>query len=355
MITADRILENVGVALVVCDEQMVVQHVNSACENLLGVSRRYLVRRPLTQTIVTEANLQAMVRRSLNNDSRYTLREIELMDPLDVEVDITITPMLVDGGQRFVTLELNRTDRINRLARENSNIEQQKTNRLIMRSLSHEIKNPLSGLRGAAQLLDAELSNQELKEFTGIIIKESDRLTNLVNRVMGSHRQYAQEPVNIHYVIEHVARLVAVSEGDDVTIKRDYDPSLPEFSGDVEQMIQAVLNVVKNAIEAQSGQGDITVGFRTRLERNFTIDKELHRNLIKLQIWDKGPGVPGSLKAILFNPMITGRAEGTGLGLAIAQEIIQRHNGLINLEKYNDHTCFAVYLPLQLPRRQERS
>ncbi len=354
MVSADSILENIGVALIVCDDQFVVQDVNAACEDLLGISRRSLLNKVLADILVTETNIQAIVKRALSNDSRYTLREILLSHPDGAEVDVTITPFRTRQGTACVTLEINRIDRISRLARESNNIEQQNTNRLMMRSMSHEIKNPLSGLRGAAQLLDAELSNPELKEFTSIIIKEADRLKNLVNRVMGSHRQYDKAPVNIHYVVEHIVRLIEASEGDKLLLHRDYDPSLPELSGDVEQLIQAILNVVKNAVEAQGGGEKIVIGFRTRLERSFTIGKELHRNLIKLQIWDEGQGVPEELQSIVFNPMITGRAEGTGLGLSITQEIIQRHNGLVNLETYKGRTCFAFYLPLQLNKSKEQ-
>jgi len=223
-----------------------------------------------------------------------------------------------------------RTDRTSRLAQETRNLEQQQSNRLMMRSMSHEIKNPLSGIRGAAQLLSSELANPELQEFTDVIIRESDRLTNLVSRVMGSHKQYESEPVNIHYVIEHVSKVIKASRPDTLLIEKDYDPSLPEIKGDSEQLIQAVMNIVKNAVEVQEGSATQLVGIRTRLERNFTIAKKLHRNLIKLQIWDDGKGVPENIKEFIFNPMI----------------IIQRHNGLIVLEDYKEQTCFSIYLPI---------
>ena len=343
----DNILENLGVAVIVCDEDFVVQYVNSACENLLATGRRKAINEEISSVLKTGAKLSAIMSRARANQSRYTIRDMDIMYSEQILVDTTITPF-IHAKQSMFLIELDRTDRLKRLMQETGSIEQQKTNRLMMRNMSHEIKNPLSGIRGSAQLLQSELDDLELKEFTRVIIKESDRLTNLVNRVMGSHQRYDLEPVNIHYIIEHVTKLAqASSEAENIKIARDYDPSLPEFLGDSEQLIQAVLNVVNNAIQVQFEYGDITIGFRTRLERMFTIDKTLHQQVIRLQVWDNGPGVPDKIKEFVFNPMITGRAEGTGLGLSITQEVIQRHGGLINLESYDNKTCFAIYLPFK--------
>jgi len=342
----DNIFENLSVAVIVCDRDFIVQHTNAACEDLLAISRRKVVGKEINQVLISDSKLSPIMKRAVTNQSRYTVRDMSLEMPEGVDVDTTITPFNY-AEETLILIEIDRTDRLKRLMQETSNIEQQKTNRLMMRSMSHEIKNPLSGIRGSAQLLELELDEQELKEFTRVIIKESDRLTNLVNRVMGSHKRYDEDPVNIHYVIEHVAKLVQGSGTGGIKIVRDYDPSLPEFLGDSEQLIQAVLNVVNNGIQAQSDNQIVTIGFRTRLERGFTIDKTLHRQVIRLQIWDDGPGVPEEIREFVFNPMITGRAEGTGLGLSITQEVIQRHGGLINLESYGDKTCFAIYLPLQ--------
>jgi len=349
----ESIFENLSIAVILCDQDFIVKQANSACEDLLAISRRKIVDTKISQVLESDAKLSAIMKRAVKNQSRYTIRDMALKKPEGVVVDTTITPFFHDE-KKMILVELDRTDRLKRLIQETGNIEQQKTNRLMMRSMSHEIKNPLSGIRGSAQLLESELDEQELKEFTRVIIKESDRLTNLVNRVMGSHKRYDEEPVNIHYVVEHVAKLVQGSEAGGIKMVRDYDPSLPEFLGDSEQLIQAVLNVVNNGIQAQSENEVITIGFRTRLERGFTIDKTLHRQVIRLQIWDDGPGVPEEIREFVFNPMITGRAEGTGLGLSITQEVIQRHGGLINLESYSDKTCFAIYLPLQQARPGEK-
>ena len=345
-----NISESLTTSVLVVDKNYKVLLVNTATENLLLLSRRSIINKHLNEVFVGQTEIIDMINSAQEFQSRYTLREIEFDGMQKFEADITATPIKehdVQGqAQESTILEISRTDRISRLARETRSIEQQQTNRLMMRSMSHEIKNPLSGIRGAAQLLSSELSDPELKEFTSIIIRESDRLTNLVNRVMGSHKQYASEPVNIHYVTEHVLKLSSASIPEGLKLIRDYDPSLPEILGDEEQLIQAVMNIVKNAIEAQINNLEAVIGIQTRLERNFTIGKKLHRNLIRLRIWDHGPGVPEEINTQIFNPMITGRAEGTGLGLSITQEIIQRHGGLVALERHQKNTCFSIYLPI---------
>lgn len=340
------ICENMSTAVLLADHENRVVNINTAMEDLFLIGRRSLIGKPIEYIFLDQEKVFDTIDRVKKNQSSYILREVKFEKPSPFEADITISSIDSDQGHLQVMLEIVRIDRISRLARETQNIEQQQTNRLIMRSLSHEIKNPLSGIRGAAQLLSSELEDPELREFTDVVIKESDRLTSLVNRVMGSHKQYAAEPVNIHYVIEHVVRLMSASTAGKLELFRDYDPGLPELVGDDGQLIQAVMNIIKNAVEAQNGMKVPFIGLRTCLERNYTIGKTLHRNLIKLQIWDHGEGVPDEIRTQIFNPLITGRAEGTGLGLAITQEIIQRHQGLVVLEEWGENTCFSVYLPI---------
>jgi len=341
----DKVIESLNTAIASCGEDMIVERVNAAFEDLFAVSRRRVIGSSVSEVVFADNKIVTIVRRAFNNQSRYSLREVELTRPHGLEVDVTITPYIA-GGKQKVLIELNRMDRLNRLIRESNGTDIQETNRLMMRSLSHEVKNPLAGIRGAAQLLETELETDQ-KEFTQVIIKETDRLTNLVSRVMGSHKRFDMEEVNIHYIVEHVSRLLgSAAEDGSLEIKKDYDPSLPEFMGDDEQMMQAVLNIANNAIESQASKRKATIGFRTRLERGFTIKKVFYRQVIKLQIWDEGPGVPEEIKDIVFNPMITGRPEGTGLGLSISQEVVQRHDGLITLEEYQGKTCFSIYLPL---------
>jgi two-component system nitrogen regulation sensor histidine kinase GlnL len=281
----------------------------------------------------------------MKGGGRITMREVELAVPdQTLMLDVTISPAMEDlADKASVVLELNRIDRVSRLAKETDQLDRQQTYRLMMRSLAHEIKNPLGGLRGAAQLLHREVG-VDGQEYTNIMIHEADRLTALVDRIMGSSKPIEQKDLNIHRVLEHVVHLVLAGAGDQLRVVRDYDPSLPGLKGDSEQLVQVVLNVVKNAVEVQNGSG--VVGLRTRIEYMFIIGKKTHRQVLCVQIWDHGPGVPEELKDRLFDPMITGRAEGTGLGLSIAQDIIHRHGGLIELGEYKGNTCFTFFLPI---------
>ena len=260
-------------------------------------------------------------------------------------LDVTISAAaegLLDGPA--IVMELNRIDRISRLAKETDQLDRQQTYRLMMRSLAHEIKNPLGALRGAAQLLHREIGGGDRQEYTTIMIHEVDRLTSLVDRIMGSINPIQQDDVNIHRILEHVARLILAGSGEQLRVVRDYDPSLPNLKGDSEQLVQVVLNIAINAVEAQDNVG--VVGLRTRIEHMYTIARRTHRQVLRVQVWDHGPGVPDDLRDRVFDPMITGRAEGTGLGLSIAQDIIHRHGGLIELGEYKGNTCFSLFLPI---------
>ncbi|MFL6653161.1 MAG: nitrogen regulation protein NR(II), partial [Sulfurifustis sp.] len=199
--------------------------------------------------------------------------------------------------------------------------------------------------RGAAQLLERELIPKGLKEYTRIIIHEADRLRNLVDRMIGPHQPLARQPVNIHSVLEHVRLLLLAEVPGGLSIERDYDPSMPEFVGDTEQMIQAVLNIVRNAVQALDGRGRIVL--RTRIERSFTIGPKRHRLVLRAEIEDNGPGIPADLLDHIFYPMVTGRTGGSGLGLSIAQDIVTKHGGLIECESRPGRTVFILYVPLE--------
>jgi len=242
-------------------------------------------------------------------------------------------------------LEFTQVDRFLRLAREETRLDSRAANREVLRGIAHEIKNPLGGLRGAAQLLDRELKERDTREYTRIIIHEADRLTNLVDRMMGSYRPLQPVPVNIHQVLEHVRKLVLVEGNDNIDFERDYDPSLPDVLGDHEQLIQAVLNIVRNAVEALSPDGG-TITLATRIERSVYLGQRRHRQVARIDLTDNGPGIPKHLQDKIFYPMVTGRAEGSGLGLSIAHDIIDRHNGLISVLSEPGHTCFTLQLPL---------
>jgi two-component system nitrogen regulation sensor histidine kinase GlnL len=216
----------------------------------------------------------------------------------------------------------------------------EQANRELIRNLAHEIKNPLGGLRGSAQLLERELERPELREYTQIIIKEADRLQTLMDRMLTPHRAPRIEPLGVHEVLERVRSLVKAEFG--VVIERDYDPSLPDLVGDREQLIQAVLNIARNSAQA----GSSSIVFRTRAIRQATIVRHRHRLALELQVIDDGPGVPEEIQDRIFNPLVSGREGGTGLGLSLAQTFVQYHQGVIEFESRPGRTIFRILLPL---------
>ena len=227
-----------------------------------------------------------------------------------------------------------------RHAREERLVIEQQSARELIRNLAHEIKNPLGGLRGSAQLLERELDRPELREYTQVIIKEADRLQRLMDRMLTPHRPPRVEPVGIHEVLERVRSLVKAEFG--LEIRRDYDPSLPEIVGDREQLIQAVLNIARNAAQARAAE----ITFRTRAVRQVTILRQRHKLALDLQVIDDGPGVPEEIQDRIFNPLVSGREGGTGLGLSLAQTFVQYHQGVIEFESRPGRTTFRILLPL---------
>ena len=340
------LIESLECAIIVVDRELRLELVNISAENLFCQSRRYLIGQPLNDLIKNEA-LDKCIQDCLKKNSQFTLREVAIqVNGSELLLDLTLSSVSnIKGVLPSILLELNVINRISRFMKEKNQLERQQAFRLMMRGLAHEIKNPLGGIRGAAQLLDRELNESSQHELTDILIKEADRLTRLVDRVMGSRDQLKPQFLNIHEVLEHVVHLVTVKTEKPISVERFYDPALPEIKVDKEQMIQAVLNIVGNAIEAQKGASKIKLGFVTQFERFITLNQEMHRQVLKIKIWVNGPGVPKELRNNLFDPLITGRPEGTGLGLSITQEIVQRHKGVVQLEDYHGKTCFSVYLP----------
>ena len=342
-----RILENLTTAVLTFDAELRLTGLNPAGEMLFEVSAKKIVGQKLTDLLPQSRRLAKTLRQTLESRHPFTVRGVRLRLPMErtITVDCIVTP-LVDGGQETALLvELTQVDRLMRLARDENILDRQAANRAVMRGLAHEIKNPLGGLRGAAQLLERELPNQSLKEYTRIIIHEADRLRNLVDRMMGPHQPLKKKPVNLHEILEHVRKLMLVEVPVGLTLERQYDPSLPEFEGDPEQLIQAVLNIVRNSAEAIQHQGVIRLS--TRIERSFTIGQKRHRLVLRADIGDNGPGIPEEIREHIFYPMVTAKPGGTGLGLSIAQDIVAKHGGLIECDSRPGLTVFSIYLPLE--------
>ena len=258
-------------------------------------------------------------------------------------VDCRVSPADLDNAVLLV--EITDITRRNQISRENALLIQHGAGRQMIRQLAHEIKNPLGGIRGAAQLLERQLEDPELREYTDVVISETDRLAALVDTLLGPGGPPKKEPVNVHELLEYVVRIMETEDQRQVSIHRDYDPGLPLIDLDRDQMIQALLNLVRNAAAALDGHGTITL--RSRAITNFTIGNIRHRVIATIEIEDDGPGIPANLQDSVFYPLVTSRPEGTGLGLPAAQELISRHGGLIEFESRPGKTIFFVRIPLQ--------
>ena len=264
-----------------------------------------------------------------------------------MHLNCTVTPLRPDmaTGARLL-LELQPIEHHLAATREERLIEQQQASRELIRNLAHEIKNPLGGIRGAAQLLEYELPNPALKEYTQVIIKEADRLQDLMQRLLRPHRPMLPATVNIHEILERVRSLLKAEFPGSLQIVRDYDTSLPELIGDREQLIQAVLNIARNAAQAMNGEGEIVL--RTRILRQVTLAKKRYKLAMELKVLDNGPGIPDDIRERMFYPLVSGREGGSGLGLTIAQNFVQHHHGTIDCSSRPGHTVFTLRLPIGL-------
>jgi len=341
------ILDRLNTAVLTCDEQNRVMTMNPAGEAMFGISARQAFERPLSALIPAESgSLLRPVDKARSTQQPVTAHDVCLNISPDrsVTVDCTATPLSILQGDR-VLVELIQVDGFLDMAMKRHREDQYDANRDVLRGLAHEIKNPLGGLRGAAQLLERELSDRENKEYTRIIIHEADRLRNLVDRMMGSFDPISHETVNIHEILTHVRKLILAEIQEGLTITQDYDPSLPELKGDRDQLIQAVLNITRNSVEAMRERGEII--FRTRIQRSVYTGQHWHRCVLKVEIEDNGPGIPDHMQERVFYPMVSGRADGSGLGLSIAQDIVSRHQGSIQLHSEPGRTRCVLLLPFQ--------
>ncbi len=316
---------------------------NAAAEGLLGVSLRQSIGRSIGEVVVPPDELVALCRRALDDGLTYGSRELEVrVGDREVIMDCRVSPL--DGPDRRLLLELFDTQRERQVRREAELLAQQRVSRRIIRQLAHEVKNPLGGLRGAAQLLERQLPAAELKAYTDVIIAEADRLAALVDGILKAGGQPKRETFNLHEITEHVGRLIETEKPDGVVLVRDYDPSLPLTIADRDQIIQAFLNLAKNAMQALGESGQLV--FRTRALSNYAVSGQQHRLVLSLEVEDDGPGVPEDLKETIFYPLVSGRDTGTGLGLTIAQDLVSRNGGLIEFSSRPGATIFQLRLPV---------
>ncbi|KRI00396.1 nitrogen regulation protein NR(II) [Curvibacter sp. PAE-UM] len=325
-----------------------VVYANAALEDALGMSRRSIEGSDLAEHYTEPAILAAALGGLRDNEFAALRYDAWLKrsgrDPLPVHVILTQTDQPGD-----ILIEMLPLEQQARQEREERLLDQAQANKELIRNLAHEIKNPLGGIRGAAQLLEMEIDSQ-LTEYTRVIIHEADRLQTLVDRLLAPHRRpHVVGDVNMHEVCERVRSLILAEFPKGLRVVRDYDTSIPEFRGDREQLIQAVLNIAHNACQALADRiaaGDARLTFRTRIARQITFGKQRYKLALELHVIDNGPGVPDSIKDRIFFPLVSGREGGSGLGLTLAQTFVQQHHGLIECDSEPGRTDFKILIPL---------
>ncbi|CAJ0812702.1 nitrogen regulation protein NR(II) [Ralstonia flaminis] len=329
---------------------LTIFYANPAAEAALAVSRRQLVEMSLHELFVDPSELAEMIATVAGRQFDAKRRDVSLERPGHEPLHAHAVVGAADFAPGSVLLELLPNEQKIRSEREERLLDLTAANKELIRNLAHEIKNPLGGIRGAAQLLEFELPERSLREYTQVIIKESDRLQTLVDRLLEPHRHpHIVGDVNIHEVLERVRSVVLAEFPQGLRIVRDYDASLPEFRGDKEQLIQAVLNIVHNAAHALAhriAQGDGEIVLRTRVARQVTIAKRLYKLALDLHVVDNGPGIPEDIRERIFFPLVSGREGGSGLGLTLAQTFVQQHDGLIECESRPGQTDFRILVPL---------
>jgi len=343
--TAESLVDALATAIAIIDAAGHVEYLNAAAQTLLAAGLNQARGRTLAELLREPAPVAALVARAREGSEPIAHRELRFA-PLtrgdsQFVVDCTASPL--EGGR--VLLEISDTTRQQRISRDTALLAQQDGSRQMIRQLAHEIKNPLGGLRGAAQLLERELPSEPLKDYTRLIIREADRLRKLVDNLLGPGGPLNKASVNPHEMLQHVYQLLRSEAPGGVAILRDYDPSLPPVHVDRDQMIQAMLNVGRNAVQALGEYGRLTL--RTRALVNATIGTRRHRVVASIQFEDTGSGVPPEIADTIFYPLVTSRPGGTGLGLAVAQDLVTRHGGLIEFESRSGHTVFTLLLPFE--------
>jgi len=341
------ILDQLSTAVIVVDAEDRVHWLNVAAADLLATGQAAARSRGLATLVQDGRAIEALIARSRESAEPLALRAVEFAPAArgDVryQVDVTLAPL--SGAQGLVLIEIADTTKPSRMNRDSALLAQQGGSRLMARQLAHEIKNPLGGLRGAAQLLERELPGDRLREYTRVIIGEADRLRALVDSLLGPARPIRREPVNVHELSDRVYWLARAEAPEGIASERDYDPSLPTLALDRDLMVQAMLNIARNAVQAVGERGAITM--RSRAITQATIGAERHRVVASLQFEDSGPGVPSELGETIFYPLVSAREGGTGLGLAVAQDIATRHGGIIEFDSRPGRTVFSLLLPME--------
>ncbi|WP_404975874.1 nitrogen regulation protein NR(II) [Vibrio navarrensis] len=343
---SDTILSNMVTATLILDDGLQVKHANPAAEQLFAQSAKRIIHQPLSQLIQHASLDLALLSQPLQSGQSITDNDVTfVVDGKPLLLEVTVSPISIER-EPMLLVEMRKVDQQRRITQEMNQHAQQQAAKLLVRGLAHEIKNPLGGLRGAAQLLEKMLPEPSLTEYTQIIIEQADRLRTLVDRLLGPQKPGKKQEANLHQVLEKVRQLVELESQQKLLIERDYDPSLPGIYMDADQIEQAMLNIVSNAAQVLANQDDGLITIRTRTVHQANIHGHRCKVAARIEIIDNGPGIPVELQDTLFYPMVSGREGGTGLGLSISQNLIDQHNGKIDVESWPGHTNFTIYLPI---------
>jgi two-component system, NtrC family, nitrogen regulation sensor histidine kinase GlnL len=349
-IDGTEILDAMVTSVFLLDEHLHVTYLNAAAQSLLGLGPNQALGRSIAELTRGAESLLPMFERACTGGEGVVQRELAWPAPGGVDriLDCAVTQIVIGQQHPRLLLEIEDITQHRRLTRENALLAQLGGSRLMVRQLAHEIKNPLGGVRGAAQLLERELLDPALREYTRVIISEADRLTNLLDSMLGPGRPPAKQLINVHELLERVYHLLRSEASPGVIIDRDYDPSLPPLTVDPNHIIQAMLNLGRNAIQAlaDAAVASPRLILRTRAASNVSVGAHRHRLVASIQFEDNGPGVLNEIRETIFYPLVSGRADGTGLGLGIAQDLVSRHGGLIEFDSSPGRTIFVISLPM---------
>ncbi|MGH8728362.1 MAG: nitrogen regulation protein NR(II) [Burkholderiales bacterium] len=336
-------LDVLATVVIMLEEDFSVSYANPAAQNLFEVPLRGFAGRKISDIFEDASVLLASADYARDHNCSYTAHDIVLNAPGRARLNLSCTVTPLEPTHARFMVEFQHTPHESKAAREERWLEQREDNRRFVRNLAHEVRNPLGGIRGAAQLLEGELASPALAEYTQVIIKEADRLKTILDNMLTPSRLLSPSEVNVHEALERVRSLVKAEFPRGINIRRDYDVSLPATVGHLEQLIQALLNIVRNAAQALRDEG--TIVLKTRAARQVTLGKKRHPLAIMIQVIDDGPGIPESIEDKVFHPLVSGREGGSGLGLALAQELIHQHHGVIECESRPKDTCFTILLP----------
>jgi two-component system nitrogen regulation sensor histidine kinase GlnL len=330
-------------AVLIVDEGRIVYYLNPAAENLLRISSHHALGRPFGQIIPECTEIVRAIDNALSEGASYIEHDLNIsIGGESLVLSATVTPLEQDHGSAVI--ELHPAAGGMRIARDEQVMAQTQASQTLLRQLAHEIRNPLGGIRGAAQLLEAELESSDLREYTQVIIQETNRLQGLLDRLLTPAKRPVVQQINVHEVLERVRSLL-LAEFPTLEIDRNYDVSLPDLTGDPEQLIQAVLNIARNAAQALEGEGRIVL--KSRVARQVTLAMKRWKQAVRLDVIDNGPGISEEMMGRVFFPLVSGREGGTGLGLTLAQSLVQRHEGAIHVESQPGRTIFSIYLPIR--------